>query len=142
MAEREEKPIRVVDRRMFTSEGELRPDFEAEEDRPQAAPPPPPSPRAPEPPPSPSPAAPGRSDAPPADARTSFSSFIEFLAINASSAMQHSNPRVAQQMIDWMAMLEQKTRGNLSFEESNFLSGVLYELRMAFVEVSRPAPKK
>ena len=27
----EEKPIRVVDRRMFTAEGELRPDFEAEE---------------------------------------------------------------------------------------------------------------
>jgi len=69
-------------------------------------------------------------------------SFIEFLAINASSALQHGNPRVAQQMIDWLAMLEQKTRNNISFEESNFLSGVLYELRMAFVEVSRPAPKK
>jgi hypothetical protein len=49
---------------------------------------------------------------------------------------------VAQQMIDWLGMLEHKTRGNLSFEESSFLSGVLYELRLAFVEVSRPAPKK
>ena len=31
MANDEEKPIRVVDRRMFTPEGELRPDFEAED---------------------------------------------------------------------------------------------------------------
>jgi len=140
MAEREEKPIRVVDRRMFTPEGELRPDFEAEEERPTAAPPPPPPPRAaPTPPASP---AEERGAGAAAEPRSSFMSFIEFLAINASSALQHGNPRVAQQMIDWLAMLEQKTRNNISFEESNFLSGVLYELRMAFVEVSRPAPKK
>jgi hypothetical protein len=134
MAERDEKPIRVVDRRMFTPEGELRPDFQAEEEQPAAAPPLRPA----EPPPPPP------SDRPPAgtEPRTQFASFVEFLAINASSALQHGNPRVAQQMIDWLAMLEQKTRGNLSFEESNFLSGVLYELRLAFVEVSRPAPKK
>ena len=31
MAKDEEKPIRIVDRRMFTPEGELRPDFQAEE---------------------------------------------------------------------------------------------------------------
>lgn len=138
MAEREEKPIRVVDRRMFTPEGELRTDFEAEEEKREAAAPPPP--RAAEPPPAP---AQGASARPAAAAdRSGFMSFVEFLAVNASSALQHGNPRVAQQMIDWMAMLEQKTRNNLSFEESNFLSGVLYELRMAFVEVSRPAPKK
>jgi hypothetical protein len=136
MAEREEKPIRVVDRRMFTPEGDLRPDFEAEEEKPTSAPPPPPRPA--EAPPRPA------SERPPAGAepRTQFASFVEFLAINVSSALQHGNPRVAQQMIDWLGMLEQKTRGNLSFEESNFLSGVLYELRLAFVEVSRPAPKK
>ena len=48
MAEKEEKPIRVVDRRMFTSDGELRPDFEPEEaapDTPAPAPPPPPAAR-------------------------------------------------------------------------------------------------
>jgi hypothetical protein len=38
-------------------------------------------------------------------------------------------------------VLEQKTRGNLSFEESNYLSRVLYDLRLAFVEVSRPPGK-
>jgi Domain of unknown function (DUF1844) len=41
-------------------------------------------------------------------------------------------------MIDWLGALEQKTRGRLSFEESDLLSRVLYELRMAYVEVVRP----
>ena len=41
-------------------------------------------------------------------------------------------------MIDWLAVLEQKTRGNLTFEESDLLARVLYELRMAYVEVMRP----
>ena len=45
----------------------------------------------------------------------------------------------ARQMIDWLATLEQKTRGNISFEESDFLSRVLYELRLAYVEMTRPA---
>ncbi len=134
MAEQEDKPIRVVDRRMFTPEGDLRPDFEAEEEKPATPPPPPPRPA--EPPPGAERPAAG------SEPRTQFASFVEFLAINVSSALQHGNPRVAQQMIDWLGMLEHKTRGNLSFEESNFLSGVLYELRLAFVEVSRPAPKK
>jgi hypothetical protein len=31
MATEDEKPIRIVDRRMFTAEGDLRPDFEPEE---------------------------------------------------------------------------------------------------------------
>jgi hypothetical protein len=44
-------------------------------------------------------------------------------------------------MIDWLAVLELKTRGNISFEESDFLAKVLYELRLAFVEVTRPPAK-
>ena len=34
-----------------------------------------------------------------------------------------------------MVMLEQKTKGNLSNEERQFLEQVLYELRMRFVAV-------
>ena len=41
-------------------------------------------------------------------------------------------------MIDWLGVLEQKTRGNLSFEESDLLAKVLYELRLAYVEAVRP----
>ena len=47
------------------------------------------------------------------------------------------NLPLAQQMIDVLAMLEEKTRGNLSAEERQLIDQVLYELRMRFVEVSR-----
>ena len=40
-------------------------------------------------------------------------------------------------MIDILAMLEEKTRGNLTAEERQLIEQVLYELRMRFVEVSR-----
>jgi hypothetical protein len=54
------------------------------------------------------------------------------------SGIQRRDAVVARQMIDWLAMLEQKTRGNISFEESDFLARVLYELRLAYVEMTRP----
>jgi len=49
------------------------------------------------------------------------------------------NLQLAQQMIDILAMLEEKTRGNLSAEERQLIDQVLYELRLRFVEVSRAA---
>ena len=39
-------------------------------------------------------------------------------------------------MIEILALLDQKTRGNLSAEERAMLEQVLYELRMRFVEAS------
>ena len=42
----------------------------------------------------------------------------------------------AAQMIEILALLDQKTRGNLSAEERAMLEQVLYELRMRFVEAS------
>jgi hypothetical protein len=52
---------------------------------------------------------------------------------------EHHAPNLplAQQMIDILAMLEEKTRGNLSAEERQLIDQVLYELRLRFVEVSR-----
>jgi len=47
------------------------------------------------------------------------------------------NLHLAQQMIDILAMLEEKTRGNLSAEERQLIDQVLYELRIRYVEVSR-----
>jgi hypothetical protein len=47
------------------------------------------------------------------------------------------NLQLAQQMIDILAMLEEKTRGNLSAEERQLIDQVLYELRLRYVEVSR-----
>ena len=162
MAGEEEKPIRVVDRRMFTPDGELRPDYQAEEPAEaeagsragQAAVTPPEAPAARPEPPAPEPAAaPGEapgSDEPPAEPREpggDFASLVRSLATTAYSALgllpdpsgiQRHDAAVARQMIDWLAMLELKTRGNLSFEESDFLARVLYELRLAYVEITRP----
>jgi len=50
------------------------------------------------------------------------------------------NLAAAQQMIDILALLEEKTRGNLSVEERQLLEQVLYELRMRFAEVAQSAP--
>jgi hypothetical protein len=75
---------------------------------------------------------------------------VGWVATNAYSALgllpdaagrSHADLAIARQMIEWLSLLEQKTRGNLSFEESDFLSRAIYELRLAFVEVTRPASR-
>ncbi len=47
----------------------------------------------------------------------------------------------AAQMIEILGMLQQKTKGNLTPEEQQFLEQVLYELRMRFVEASKGEPR-
>jgi Domain of unknown function (DUF1844) len=42
----------------------------------------------------------------------------------------------ARQTIDTLALLAEKTRGNLTPTEENFLQNSLYEVRMAYVEVT------
>ena len=43
------------------------------------------------------------------------------------------NLGLAKRMIDTVEMLEEKTKGNLTAPESNFLTNSLYELRMGYV---------
>jgi Domain of unknown function (DUF1844) len=43
----------------------------------------------------------------------------------------------AQQLIDIIAMLEEKTRGNLDRDEQSMLEAILFELRMKYVERAR-----
>ena len=50
------------------------------------------------------------------------------------------NLPAAQQMIDILALLEEKTRGNLTAEERQLLEQILYELRLRFVEIEKGAP--
>ena len=52
------------------------------------------------------------------------------------------NLAAAQQMIDILAMMELKTRGNLSAEERQLLDQVLFELRMRFVEASKAGAER
>lgn len=47
----------------------------------------------------------------------------------------------ARQTIDSLALLSDKTKGNLTPAEQNFLQNALYELRMAYVEVTNAIAK-
>ena len=53
---------------------------------------------------------------------------------------QGEQPRVdligARQSIDTLSLIAEKTKGNLTSAEENFLQNSLYELRMAYVEVT------
>jgi hypothetical protein len=74
--------------------------------------------------------------------------FERFLASLYMTAMlqlglmhqQGEQPRVdiigARQTIDTLALLGEKTKGNLTSTEQNFLQNSLYEVRMAYVEVT------
>jgi len=75
--------------------------------------------------------------------------FIEFVVMHAQNAAlflgQIPNPRtgeaevnldLARMFIDQLAMIQEKTRGNLTSEEAKVLSNALSNLQMAFVEAS------
>jgi hypothetical protein len=74
--------------------------------------------------------------------------FERFLASLYMTAMlqlglmrqQGEQPRIdiigARQTIDTLSLIAEKTRGNLTSTEENFLQNSLYELRMAYVEVT------
>jgi len=46
----------------------------------------------------------------------------------------------AQQLIDILGVLKEKTRGNLDASESSLLDGILYDLRLRYVERVRVRP--
>lgn len=160
MAEREEgeqRGFKVVDRRRFTAEGEEREGADVARDEPRPATQAPPAAKAASPagqaarPPQP------RAEAPRAPAGApdededagglSFAVFIQSLAQQAMMQlglipMPHTGQRdlqleAAQDTIDVLALLKAKTKGNLSDEEAQLLEGVLYELRMTFVQINQ-----
>jgi hypothetical protein len=76
--------------------------------------------------------------------------FIEFVMMHAQNAAlflgQIPNPKtgegevnleLAKLFIDQLAMIQEKTRGNLTGEEATVLRNALSNLQMAFVEVAR-----
>ena len=52
-----------------------------------------------------------------------------------------SNPAMARHYVDILAMLEEKTKGNLTAEESALIDQVLHELRMIVVTLASRPPK-
>ena len=155
-----EETFKVIDRRPFTAEGELRKDVvEAEERRETevaekiAA----------------SKDAASKSDAArqtaaaagdasvataeanaesPASSR-SFQMLIDFLARNAAAMLGGmSDPRTGQpfldiegarEMIDMLDVLREKTRGNLAHEDDQLLLEVIGSLKLSFMEISKAA---
>ena len=80
--------------------------------------------------------------------------FIEFVMMHAQNAAlflgQIPNPKtgegevnldLARMFIDQLAMIQEKTRGNLTNEESTVLRNALSNLQMVYVEVARETPK-
>lgn len=54
----------------------------------------------------------------------------------------HASLPLARQTIDLIALLEEKTKGNLSGDEERLLGQVLFDLRMRFVERSKESATK
>lgn len=65
---------------------------------------------------------------------------VHFGDIPDPATGQPAQPNVAAagQIIEIIALLEQKTRGNLTAEERTFLEQILYELRMRFIDAQKP----
>jgi Domain of unknown function (DUF1844) len=80
--------------------------------------------------------------------------FIEFVMMHAQNAAlflgQIPNPKtgegevnleLAKMFIDQLAMIQEKTRGNLTSEEAAVLRNTLSNLQIVYVEVAQQAPK-
>jgi len=55
----------------------------------------------------------------------------------ATGESSPADPLLAQQTIDTLEMLREKTLGNLDEEERRLIDSLLYEIRIKFVEISR-----
>jgi hypothetical protein len=79
------------------------------------------------------------------DLEMTFERFMASLYMTAMLQLglmheEGGQPRIdlvgARQTIDTLSLLAEKTKGNLTSTEENFLQNCLYELRMAYVEVT------
>lgn len=166
MTEREEEPVvKVTDRRKFNLDGSVREGVEIEPEKPKEAikSAETPSeilsstasaavetakdfaPQTPE-------AEFDEEDYPGADDPASFVNFLSTLATNAAAALgAMPHPATGQREVDletgkfWLdvlAMLKEKTKGNLHPKESQLLEGLLGDLRMQYVQLVRATEEK
>jgi hypothetical protein len=59
-------------------------------------------------------------------------------APDAGAGAAEKDLSLARQTIDLIGMLEEKTRGNLTGDEERLVAQILFDLRMRFVEQSKP----
>ena len=140
---KQEDSFRVIDRRPFTSEGELRKEIAEEVEREakrEAAK---------------SPAAPAeeaKTTAAPPAAETpksipAFENLVRMLGSNAAMVLgAYADPRTGQpvidpeaarELIDMLDALHEKTKGNLAPEEDNLLLDLLGKLKMTYLEINQ-----
>ena len=156
---KQDESFKVVDRRLFTPEGEFRKDVAEQQDRERETAPPATSGVAQGTPPGSNaakPVTPGTIPAavPPADApkrAPAFENLIRSLGQNAAMLLGgYADPRTGQpvldlegarEMIDMLDVLREKTMGNLAPEEDSLLLDVLGNLKLAFMEMAKAAAK-
>ncbi len=138
--EKEDKGFVIKDRRIFSEEGEGKGEEPAVEERDRPSEKKETSQSSPQ----------EESDAGPAKAQSTqvpevdFAGFIISLYTSAAvhlgdmtdpaTGTQEKNLPAAKQMIDILALLKDKTRGNLDDNEAQLIEGLLYELRMRYVK--------
>ncbi len=140
---KQEESFRVIDRRPFTSEGELRKEVLEEEEREAKR-------EAAARPPEPAEAATAPADPPPAQTPSrvpAFENLVRMLGSNAAMVLgAYADPRTGQpvvdpeaarELIDMLDALHEKTKGNLAPEEDNLLLDLLGKLKMTYLEINQ-----
>jgi Domain of unknown function (DUF1844) len=140
---KQEETFRVIDRRPFTSEGELRKEVVEEEEREAKR-------EAAQRPSTPPAESAKTAAAPPAEAPKAspgFENLIRMLGSNAAMVLgAYADPRTGQpvidpdaarEFIDMLDALREKTKGNLAPEEDSLLLDLLGKLKMTYLEVNQ-----
>jgi len=140
---KQDESFRVIDRRPFTSEGELRKDVIEEQERETKR-------EATKTPAAPAGETKGPLTPPPAETPkrlAAFENLVRMLGQNAAMVLgAYADPRTGQPMIDpeaarelidMLDALHEKTKGNLAPEEENLLLDLLGKLKMTYVEINQ-----
>jgi hypothetical protein len=141
------EPIKVTDKRIFDADGEIKEEFRASVTPVEA------SAQAEKPAEAPPAEAPREADKKKKNLRdraanpgTLFTNFVETLVVNAYMSLgmlrgpggpPAIDAAAARQMIDILAMLGEKTAGNLTEDEADFLDAHLSELKLHFVRATK-----
>jgi uncharacterized protein DUF1844 len=145
--DKQEESFRVIDRRPFTAEGEIRKDVvEAEERKAEREA----QLEAARQPATPAPPNAVASAQPPAEvpkASPAFENLIRMIGSNAAmvlgayadprSGQPVIDPEAARELIDMLDVLQEKTKGHLAPEEENLLLDLLGKLKMTYLEVNQ-----
>ena len=139
---KQEDTFRVIDRRPFNSEGELRKDVVEEQEREAKRE----SAKAPSPP-AEKPKAPATAPPDAAKRLPAFENLVRMLGQNAAMVLgayadpqtgqPMIDPEAARELIDMLDALHEKTKGNLATEEDNLLLDLLGKLKLTYVEINQ-----